>query len=90
MGRFGALVAHEPWGPSMDDATVFTHELGHTASGFNLQDHVLNLNVSNAENTFRGWAGSPPRMDYAIRFIGQAPDPVASRGVWANLTHPWY
>lgn len=88
--RLGALLAGEPWGPSMDDPTAFIHELGHTLSGFNLPDYGLNLNVARAENPFRSWAGLPLRNDYALLAQGEASSPVSSRGFCANTFHPWY
>ena len=85
-GRFGGLIAQEPWGPTLDDGTVFTHELGHTAAGFSVGDP---LNVALSENLYRGWVGTPPRSDYGILSRGQASQPVPSRSLWDQLVWTW-
>jgi hypothetical protein len=85
--RLGSIVGGEPWGHSMDDATVFVHELGHTLAGFNVADP---WNTAFAENTFRSWAGTPTMNDYGLVAQGRPSLPVPSRGFWANLLHPWY
>lgn len=73
---FGAFVAGEPWGPSMNDAVTFVHELGHTQSGFMVRDP---LNVALSENPYRLWMGLPTRDDYAVLSQGQSPMPVPLR-----------
>jgi RHS repeat-associated protein len=84
--RLGNLLAGEPWGPSLNDATTFVHELGHTVAGFNVQDP---LNVSVSENLYRSWMGTPARSDYALLAQGQTSDPVPSRSIVDRIWRPW-
>jgi hypothetical protein len=76
----GAVIAKEPWGPSMNDATTFVHELSHTYTGYNVGDP---LNTAVSENLYRSWTGAPNRDDYAVLSIGMKPDPVPNRS-WLN------
>lgn len=85
-GRYGSFMGGEPWGPTLDDGTVFTHELGHTASGYGLRDP---LNVAHSENLYRGWTGAPARNDYGVLSQGQQSTPVRNRSVWDGLTTTW-
>ena len=80
----GSSISGESWGPSTDDATIFTHEAGHTASGFNLTDP---LNVAYSENLYRSWIGSPSRNDYAILSQGEKSDPVPNRSFWNSFLY---
>src|SRR5690606_2697444 len=87
--RFGDLVAYETWGPSMDDATTFVHELGHTASALNLVDPK---NVAYTENLYRTWMGTPHRNDYSILnnpMINQFSNPVPTRSFWEFITQTY-
>jgi hypothetical protein len=82
----GTAVAGETWGPSMNDAAVLIHELGHCASGFNITDRANEpLNVSQSENLYRGWMGLPFRQNY---YIGGHPD-VPGRSVLDILLRTW-
>jgi hypothetical protein len=51
--------------PLATDGVVFTHELGHTRSGYNVPDP---LNVGVVENRFRGWNGFPRRSSYDVPY----------------------
>ena len=82
----GAFVAGEPWGPSLDDATTFIHELNHTLTGGNMVDPG---NVAYSENMYRRWMGTPGRNDYAILSMGQASEPVPTRSLMSQLIHTW-
>ena len=58
------------------------NEMGHTISGFHLDDP---LNVSRTENLYRAWMGFPSRNDYALLSQGQPSDPVPA----GPLLHRW-
>jgi len=64
---------------SADSATVFIHELGHTAAGFAKTDP---LNVSISENLYRGWIGIQSRPDYSGV-------PVPTRSIGEIIWHTW-
>lgn len=85
-GTIGQFVANESWGPSFDGGTAFTHELGHTASGYSFGDP---LNVAHSENLYRGWTGAPARNDYGVSSQGQFSQPVVNRSFWDGLTVAW-
>lgn len=84
--QFGSYLAGEPWGPSLNDGTVFTHELSHTVSGYSLRDP---LNVAHSENLYRGWTGTVARKDYGVLSQGGASEPVPTRSVWDGLMLTW-
>ncbi|MBF0385452.1 MAG: hypothetical protein HQL27_06225 [Candidatus Omnitrophica bacterium] len=84
------IVSHEPWGSSMDGGTIFTHELGHASSGGNYSSEILN--VSNTENLYRAWNGSPARNDYGVLHnpnILDVSTPIPNRSVWQGLAHTY-
>jgi len=84
----GADFAMELWGPSMDDATAFIHELGHSVDGGNTYSEQLNTSLS--ENRYRGWIGTPLRNDYAyVRTSGATPMPVPNRPFLHTLWQTW-
>lgn len=84
--RYGSTFDGEPWGPSLDDATTFIHEGGHTATGFNRADP---LNVAYSENMYRAWVGSPARNDYGVLSMGGQSRPVPNRTAWDMLLYQY-
>lgn len=51
--------------PDATDGVVFTHELGHTRTGYNVRDPI---NVAITENRFRNWNGLKSRPNYSSKY----------------------
>jgi hypothetical protein len=84
--RLGSVLSGEPWGPTLDDATTFIHEGGHTATGFGYNDP---LNVAHSENMYRAWVGTPARNDYGVLSQGGASQPVPNRSAWDRFIYQY-
>ena len=82
-------ISFEPWGPSMDGGTVFTHEMGHTSATYNFSDP---LNVAHTENLYRAWNGLHARNDYGVLNNPSIPVysiPVPNRTLGQNLIYSY-
>jgi RHS repeat-associated protein len=92
-GAIGPALRAEVWGPSMDDATVLLHEMGHTPTvGAANDDCIGNPNVSLNENPYRAWMGKTIRTYYHLG-ASSSTDPyslVFRRPLLVDMAHPWY
>lgn len=91
--KLTTLMAGEPWGPTTTNASTFIHELAHTPTGGGYLDpgpkHSGPDVISEVENKYRSWMGTPSRDNYSFLARGAPSLPVYQPNFVNSILNKW-